>query len=146
VVAAPAVTGPRRRLRILVAEDNAVNRHVASRLIERRGHTVLAVANGAEALARIAEREFDLVLMDVQMPVMDGLAATRAARLLEAGTGRRLPILAMTALAMQGDRERCLAAGMDGYLSKPVQPEELYEAIDSASESNLAQRRKAHEE
>jgi CheY-like chemotaxis protein len=118
-----------RPLRILIAEDNAVNRRVASRLLEKRGHTALTAANGAEALEALAQHQFDLILMDVQMPVMDGIEATEALRRKEMGSGRRLPVIAMTALAMDGDRDRCRAAGMDGYLSKPIQPEELYKAL-----------------
>ena len=116
-------------LRVLLAEDNPVNRRVASRLLEKRGHTVLSAVNGAEALSLLNHEQIDLILMDVQMPVMDGLQTTAAIRRKEEGSGRRLPIVAMTAYAMDGDRERCLAAGMDGYVAKPVQPEELYRVI-----------------
>jgi CheY-like chemotaxis protein len=121
-----------RPLRILIADDNAVNRRVASRLLERRGHTALTAASGAEALEALEaldENEVDLILMDLQMPAMDGLDATQALRRKEMGTGRRVPVIAMTALAMEADRDRCRAAGMDGYLSKPIQPEELYKAL-----------------
>jgi CheY-like chemotaxis protein len=118
-----------RRLTILLAEDNAVNQRVALRFIERWGHDVVMVMNGKEALAAIKDRPFDLVLMDVQMPEMGGFEATRAIRAREKHTGGHLPIVAMTAHAMKGDRERCLEAGMDAYVSKPVQAEELAQVI-----------------
>jgi CheY-like chemotaxis protein len=120
----------RRMLRVLLAEDNVVNQKLGVRLLEKRGHAVVVVANGKEALAALAQESFDLVLMDVQMPEMDGMEATVQIRQQEQPGGRRLPILAMTAHAMKGDRERCLAAGMDGYIAKPIQPRELYEAIE----------------
>jgi len=120
-----------RKLRILLAEDNAVNQKLASRLLEKRGHTVAVASNGREALKVLEKQRFDLVLMDVSMPEMDGLEATRAIRTAERTTGAHLPILAMTAHAMKGDRERCLDAGMDGYVSKPVQAQELFEAAEA---------------
>jgi PAS domain S-box-containing protein len=120
-----------RPLRVLLAEDNIVNQRLATRLMEKRGHTVVVVNTGREALAALAQDPFDLVLMDVQMPDMDGLEATTAIRRWEQETRIHVPIVAMTAHAMQGDVERCRAAGMDGYVSKPMQPEELYAAIDS---------------
>ena len=107
-------------LNVLVAEDNPVNQRVATAMLKRRGHRITIAGNGAEAVKMAAAERFDLVFMDVQMPEMDGLEATQAIRRAEAGTGRRLPIIAMTAHAMNGDRERCLAAGMDDYLTKPV--------------------------
>jgi CheY-like chemotaxis protein len=119
------------RLRILVAEDNRVNQKVASRMLEHMGHRVDVVANGLEALAALRAMPYDLVLMDVQMPEMDGFEATRQIR--DPGTGipnPKVPIIAMTAHAMKGDRERCLEAGMDGYVSKPVEPGALREAIE----------------
>lgn len=116
--------------RILLAEDGIVNQQVASRLLESRGHTVVLVNNGAEALAALERSKFDLVLMDVQMPVMDGFDATAAIRGKEQATGRHIPIIAMTAHAMKGDRERCLAAGMDGYISKPIHANALYQAVE----------------
>ena len=128
---APAVPAPQvnRRLTILLAEDNAVNQRVAQRFIERWGHEVAIVSSGKEALAAIKERPFDLVLMDVQMPEMGGFEATRAIRAREKHTGVHLPIVAMTAHAMKGDRERCLEAGMDAYVAKPVEAEELAQVI-----------------
>jgi PAS domain S-box-containing protein len=120
-----------RPLRILLAEDNAVNQQLAVRLLEKRGHTVRVTGNGQEALAALGEEQFDLVLMDVQMPVMGGFEATGAIRAKEAGTGRRLPIVAMTARAMKGDQEACVAAGMDGYISKPVSATVLYETVEA---------------
>ncbi len=114
-----------KTLNILLAEDNRVNQKVASRLLEKRGHHVVLAENGAEALAALAQHSFDLVLMDVHMPGMDGFEATCAIRGQEKITGLHQLIIAMTALAMKGDRERCLAAGMDGYLSKPIDLEQL---------------------
>jgi signal transduction histidine kinase/ActR/RegA family two-component response regulator len=114
---APVAGAP---LNVLVAEDNPVNQRVATAMLKRRGHRITIAGNGAEAVKMVAAERFDLVFMDVQMPEMDGLEATQAIRRSEAGTGRHLPIIAMTAHAMNGDRERCLAAGMDDYLTKPV--------------------------
>jgi PAS domain S-box-containing protein len=107
-------------LRVLLAEDNAVNRKVVTRLLEKRGHQVMVTTNGKEALAALKKDSFDLVLMDVQMPEMDGFEATRMIRRSEQGTTFHLRIVALTAHAMSGDRERCLEAGMDGYLTKPL--------------------------
>ncbi|HEY7326840.1 MAG TPA: PAS domain S-box protein [Gemmataceae bacterium] len=118
-----------RALRLLLAEDNLVNQKLAVRLLEKQGHSVVVAANGREAIEAVQKQNFDLVLMDVQMPEMDGFEATGAIRQSEHGTGRHLPILAMTAYAMKGDRERCLESGMDGYVSKPIQPRELGEMI-----------------
>jgi CheY-like chemotaxis protein len=131
-VRAAAVIRRHAGLHILLAEDNPVNQKLAARLRERRGHRVTVVADGRRALAARAEGRFDLVLMDVQMPEMDGFEAKAAIRDLERETGSRTPIVAMTARAMQGDRARCLEAGMDGYVSKPVRPAELYEVIEGA--------------
>ncbi len=129
-----------RPLRILLVEDNPVNRRLALRLLEKRGHTVLTAGDGAEALAQLDRDSFDLVLMDVQMPVLNGLEATAAIRRREQGTGRRLPIVAMTAYAMEGDRQRCLAAGMDAYVSKPIQTEELHRVIAEVTALTLSSR------
>jgi PAS domain S-box-containing protein len=118
-----------RRLHILLAEDNVVNQKLAVRVLEKQGHTVVVVGNGKEALATLAEQSFDLILMDVQMPQMDGLETTVAIRAREQSSGLHIPIIAMTAHAMKGDQERCLAAGMDGYISKPMKVEALYAAI-----------------
>jgi len=120
----------RKPLRILVAEDNAVNSRLAVTLLKKQGHNPLPVSNGREALAALEQERFDLVLMDVQMPEMDGLVTTRAIRTRESGTATHVPIIAMTAHAMDSDRDRCLAAGMDGYLSKPISPKQLLEGIE----------------
>ena len=116
-------------LRVLLAEDNAINQRLTVRLLEKRGHTVTVVQDGTEALAALGRQTFDVVLMDIQMPHMDGLETTQAIRAREQDTMTRVPIVAMTAHAMQGDRERCLAAGMDGYVAKPLRPKELFEVI-----------------
>jgi signal transduction histidine kinase/CheY-like chemotaxis protein len=120
---------PATSLRILLAEDNAVNQLLASRLLEKRGHFVVVAGNGREALEAMQKEHFDLVFMDVQMPVMDGFEATAAIRKQEVGGGVHLPVVALTAHAMKGDREKCLAAGMDGYLTKPIRPQELDEVL-----------------
>lgn len=118
------------RLAVLLAEDNIVNQRLATRLLEKEGYEVSTAANGREALEAIARGAFDLVLMDVQMPDMDGFEATRAIRAGERSLGGHLPIIAMTAHVMKGDRERCLDAGMDAYVAKPVQREVLLATID----------------
>jgi CheY-like chemotaxis protein len=123
----------RQHQRILLAEDNVVNQVLASRLLEKHGHSVVVVNNGRSALEALDKEKFDLVLMDVSMPEMDGLETVAAIRAREEATGFHLPIIAMTAHAMKGDRERCLEAGMDAYISKPIQPRELFEAIKSMS-------------
>ncbi len=159
---APVVAPATRALRVLVAEDNPVNQRVVVRLLEKFGHTVTVTADGKQALAALFGQEtgsrrqgtgnrkqetetrlspascslsplFDVVLMDVQMPEMDGFEATRSIREREAGTGHRTPVVAMTAHAMKGDRERCLAAGMDDYVSKPVQRAELVRVLGWAA-------------
>ena len=133
----PVATDETRPLRVLLAEDNPVNQRVAVRMLEKRGHTVLVAGTGRSALEAHATYEFDLILMDVQMPELDGFEATAAIRRREAGTERRVPIIAMTAHAMKGDEERCLAAGMDGYVAKPVRMAELHALIDRVwSEAN----------
>jgi len=121
-----------RLLRILLAEDNVVNQRLALAILEKRGHVVVVAKDGNEALASIEREPFDLVFMDVQMPEMSGFDATAHIRRKEKITGVHLPIIAMTAHAMKGDRERCLAGGMDGYVSKPIEVSELFRAIDEA--------------
>lgn len=118
-------------LRILLAEDNAINQRLASRLLENQGHTVVVAGDGAQALQALDRESFDLILMDAQMPVMDGFEATAAIRRLEESTRAHIPIIAMTAHAMVGDRQRCLNAGMDGYIPKPVHAQELFETIET---------------
>ncbi len=122
----------RSRLQILLAEDNAVNQTLAVRLLEKRGYAVTVVGDGRAAVAALEKQSFDLVLMDVQMPEMDGFQATAAIRAKEQPGGRRQPIIAMTAHALKGDQERCIAAGMDGYVSKPIRTVDLFAAIESA--------------
>jgi two-component system, sensor histidine kinase and response regulator len=128
----PDAEGPSHRLHVLVAEDNAVNQLLIVRLLKKLGHTPVLANNGQEAVDAYGTHSFDVVLMDVQMPVMDGLVATATIREREARhpERRRLPIVALTAYALRGDRERCLAAGMDDYLTKPVKPAELAAALD----------------
>jgi two-component system, sensor histidine kinase and response regulator len=123
--------------RILLAEDNAVNRLLARRLLEQKGHTVVTANNGREALAVLETQSFDAALMDVQMPEMDGFEATHAVREKERSSGEHLPIIALTAHAMKGDQERCLAAGMDGYISKPIQTTELFALLERLVPSKL---------
>jgi CheY-like chemotaxis protein len=119
-----------RPLRVLLAEDNAVNQQLARRVLEKRGHHVTVAVNGREAVAEWEREAFDIILMDVQMPEMSGLAATTAIRAREDG-GRRIPIVAMTARAMKGDREECLAAGMDDYLPKPLSTKLLFKVMEA---------------
>jgi CheY-like chemotaxis protein len=121
----------RTGLRILIAEDNAINARVALRLLEKHGHRPTLVQNGKMAVDALQAEAFDLVLMDLQMPDMDGFEATHAIRELEKTTGRHVPIVAMTAHAMNGDRERCLSSGMDSYVSKPINQQQLLETIDA---------------
>ena len=109
-----------QQLRVLMAEDNLINQRVATRFLNKLGHSVRVVDNGEKAIHALREEEFDVVLMDIQMPVMDGFKATTAIRKQEELTGHHIPIIAMTAYAMSGDRERCLAAGMDDYVSKSI--------------------------
>jgi two-component system, sensor histidine kinase and response regulator len=123
------------KLNILLAEDNPVNRLLAQKLLQKQGHAVILVDNGREALEHWElnqSRQFDIILMDVQMPEMDGLQATAGIRTKQLVTGAHIPIIAVTAHAMKGDRERCLAAGMDGYITKPISPVELAATILAA--------------
>jgi CheY-like chemotaxis protein len=115
---------------VLLVEDNEINRRVALGHLRSRGHQAVVAENGREALDTLAEQVFDVVLMDMQMPVMDGYEATAEIRQREHQTGGHIPIVAMTAEAMRGDRERCLAVGMDDYVSKPIDPAEMYRAIE----------------
>jgi CheY-like chemotaxis protein len=120
----------RPALSVLVAEDDLVSQRLVVRLLEKRGHTVEIAANGQKALAALENQSYDVVLMDVQMPEIDGFQATAAVREREQTTGKHLRVIAMTAHAMKGDREKCLAAGMDGYISKPIHPQELFDAVE----------------
>jgi signal transduction histidine kinase/CheY-like chemotaxis protein/ligand-binding sensor domain-containing protein len=132
VAAAASRTEPiNRSCSILLADDNLVNRQLTARLLMKRGHSVTIATNGLEAVEQFQAQAFDVVLMDVQMPVMDGLTATSRIREYENGTGSRIPVIAMTANAMRGDREECLAAGMDDYISKPFQPDELFALVEA---------------
>ncbi|MEF2145959.1 MAG: response regulator, partial [Desulfovibrionaceae bacterium] len=125
--------GKSNQLRILLAEDEDVNRLATSKLLERKGHIVKAVKDGQEAIALLKEGVFDVVLMDIQMPVMDGVEATAAIRKGDAGPNTKdIPIIAMTAYAMGGDKEKFLAAGMNGYIAKPVDVEQLENLIQNA--------------
>ena len=126
--AAPSLRG----LRVLLAEDNAVNRKLALRLLEKNGHHVFVAANGREAVTLFHREDLDVVLMDLQMPEMDGFQATAAIRASEKLRGGHVPIVALTAHALTGDREHCLASGMDGYLAKPYSMEELNRALVEA--------------
>lgn len=123
------LSGP---LRILVVEDNPFNQRLVTAFLEEAGHTPILAANGRKALAALEGQSFDLVLMDVEMPDMDGFQATAAIRAREESIGSRLPILAMTAHASPEDRDRCLAAGMDGYIAKPMRYGELIELVESS--------------
>jgi CheY-like chemotaxis protein/HPt (histidine-containing phosphotransfer) domain-containing protein len=135
VAAGPApLPSPRRTLRILVAEDTLPNQKLVVHLLTKRGHTAVVAKNGREVLDLLRREDFDLVVMDVQMPGMDGFQATAAIRALADETKARVPIVAMTAHALRGDRERCLAAGMDGYVSKPIGRQELVETVERLAE------------
>jgi len=127
--AVPAPDGP--GLHILLTEDHPINQKMMVRLLQKRGHSVVVANNGQEAIEAYAKERFDLVLMDLQMPVMDGYEATAAIRKSEETRGLRTPIIALTAHAMKGDREQCLAAGMDDYVSKPIDPARLFAVIDA---------------
>lgn len=126
-MASPKSIGP---LRILVVEDNPINQRLVTAFLEEAGHTPILAANGREALAALEWETFDVILMDIQMPGMDGFQTTSAIRAREAAASSHLPILAMTAHATREDRDRCLAAGMDGYITKPMRFEELIELVE----------------
>jgi CheY-like chemotaxis protein len=117
-------------VRILIAEDNLVNQRVALRILQKEGHAVVVAGNGGEALTALEHQTFDVILMDVQMPEMGGFEATAAIREREKETGVHIPVIAMTAHAMTGDRELCLAAGMDDYLSKPIRARTLLDLVE----------------
>jgi len=121
--------------RVLIAEDNPVNQKLAVKLLEKAGYRTMVVANGREALSALEKEAFDLVLMDVQMPEMDGFEATAAIRERENGTGVHLPVVALTAHAIKGDEERCRAAGMDAYLPKPIRARQLYDLLETLSQA-----------
>ena len=122
--------GQRFPLQVLVAEDNSVNQRLVSRILERRGHSVEIAAHGRQAVEALAAQSFDLILMDVQMPIMDGFEATAAIRARELESGAHTPIVALTAHAMSGDQQRCAQAGMDAYLTKPLDPTRLIEVSE----------------
>src|SRR5260370_2993240 len=126
-----SVREARKNLKILVAEDNKVNQRLTLRLLEKLGHSVELANNGREAVDMLGQGVFDVVLMDLQMPELGGFEATAVIREHEKLSGIHIPIYALTAHAMKGDRERCLAAGMDGYLSKPIQSHELYKVLEA---------------
>jgi CheY-like chemotaxis protein len=126
LVSTQAADGP---LHILIAEDNEVNQKFALRALKKAGHTATVADNGLKAVEAFANERFDLILMDVQMPEMDGYEATAAIRAREADSGTAIPIIALTAHAMKGDRERCFAAGMNGYVTKPVKTKALLAEI-----------------
>ena len=129
----------RKRLKVLLAEDNPVNQKLAMRILEKRGHHVVAVSNGREAVEKYEKGYFDLVLMDVQMPEVDGFEATQRIRKIEKQKGGHIPIVAMTAHAMKGDREKCLAAGMDEYVPKPIKTQELHNVIENLALKSIDQ-------
>jgi CheY-like chemotaxis protein len=135
-----------RCLRLLLAEDNPINRKLTVRLLEKRGHQVDAVENGEQAVAALERGTYDAVLMDMEMPVMDGVQAARTIRGLEKASGRHMPIIAMTAHALKGDRERYLAAGMDGYISKPLSPGDLFTVVEALARPATAEPAVLHTE
>ena len=120
-------------MEILLAEDGPVNQAVAVGLLEMQGHHVVVANNGQEALAALERQQFDVVLMDLEMPIMNGMEATAAIRDKEAANGGHTPIIAMTAHAVKGFREDCLEAGMDDYVTKPINPQKLFQAIEAAT-------------
>jgi two-component system, sensor histidine kinase and response regulator len=118
------------RRRVLLAEDNPINQQIVMELLETRGHTVKLAGTGAEVLSALDVDTFDIILMDVQMPVMDGFETAAAIRSREKNSGKRIPIIAITGLASESDRQRCLDAGMDGYLGKPIRATDLFEVVE----------------
>ena len=126
-----------KSLRVLVVDDNAVNQKLAAAILLRAGHIATVVPNGREAVSAMERERFDVVLMDVQMPVMGGFEATRLIREMEAGSGRRTPIIAVTASAMKGDREACVEAGMDAFVSKPIQSARFVETLEQLASKSL---------
>ena len=140
VITRHTIREARRKLRVLVAEDNMLNRKLVVAMLHKRGHEIVAVPDGQGAVESLERQPFDLVLMDVQMPEMDGFMAARLIREREKQTGGHVPIVAMTAHAMKGDRERCLEAGMDDYVSKPIKPTQLYEVIERIAAARSARR------
>jgi signal transduction histidine kinase/DNA-binding response OmpR family regulator/HPt (histidine-containing phosphotransfer) domain-containing protein len=132
-----SVREQQRALRVLLAEDNVVNQVLMVRILEKRGHSVVVAEDGRAAFAALEAGEFDVALMDVQMPEMDGYQVTAAIRDRERGTGRHLPIIALTAHAMRGDRERCLSAGMDAYLTKPIRADDLYRTLEEFTSAGV---------
>jgi CheY-like chemotaxis protein len=137
----PSTARPRR---ILLAEDHPVNQRLARKLLEKWGHAVVVAGNGRKALEALERNNFDLVIMDVQMPEMNGLEATRYIRAQEKATGAHLPIIAMTAHAMKGDREQCLSAGMDAYITKPIDPDLLFRTVEGTVSDNVVPLRRPH--
>ena len=133
---------PPPKLRFLAAEDNLVNQRLIVRLLESAGHSVTVVGDGLAAVNASQQNSYDVILMDVQMPIMDGHEATRQIRLWEQTTGTHVPIIAMTAHAMKGDREKCLEAGMDDYIAKPLHKQELLQAIYEQTRAQAAARAK----
>jgi len=119
------------KLKVLLAEDNPINQKVAKRMLEKMGYEIMVVDNGFDVLKALEKNKFDLILMDVQMPKMDGFVATKKIRELEKKTRKHIPVIALTAHAMKGDREKCIKAGMDGYVSKPIKFNELLEQIET---------------
>ena len=137
---APAKSSDAAALHILLAEDNHVSRLVAVKLLNKRGHSVRVVSDGNQAIRVFQEEPFDVILMDVQMPELDGYEATAEIRKLEAGKGTRVPIIALTAHAISGIRETCIEAGMDGYVSKPIRITDLIAELEAVRESAVALR------
>jgi CheY-like chemotaxis protein len=126
---------PPSSLRILLAEDNLVNQRLATRLLEKGGHSVALAGTGREVLALLEHERFDMILMDVQMPDMDGVEATAVIRAREKQSGSHIPIIALTAHAMKGDRERCLEAGMDNYINKPIEAAKFLDVVEATAKA-----------